>query len=51
MALGVTYEQIDDYLEGADGVPDDAVTRIEHLFRTSRHKRAMPASPLDTWWR
>ena len=51
VALGVTYEQIDDYLEGADGVPDDAVTRIEHLFRTSRHKRAMPASPLDTWWR
>ena len=51
VALGVTYEQIDDYLEGSDGVPDDAVARIEHLFRTSRHKRAMPASPLDTWWR
>lgn len=50
-ALGVTYEQIDDYLEGCDGVPPEAAARIEQLFRNSRHKRAMPASPLDTWWR
>ena len=47
----MTYEQIDDYLEGADGVPADATAQIEQLFRNSRHKRAMPASPLDSWWR
>lgn len=50
-ALGVSYEQIDDYLEGRDGLPDDAAARIEQLFIGSRHKRAVPASPLDQWWR
>lgn len=50
-ALGVAYGQIDDYLEGRDGVPVEAAARIEQLFLGSRHKRAMPASPQDTWWR
>ncbi|QGW24059.1 NAD synthetase [Dietzia sp. DQ12-45-1b] len=50
-ALGVTYEQIDDYLEGRDGVSAEAVDRIEQLFLATRHKRAVPATPLDTWWR
>ncbi|QDQ98135.1 ammonia-dependent NAD(+) synthetase [Tomitella fengzijianii] len=49
-ALGVTYRAIDDYLEGR-AVDDAAAARIEHLYTISRHKRAMPASPLDTWWR
>ncbi|WP_182357833.1 ammonia-dependent NAD(+) synthetase [Tomitella gaofuii] len=49
-ALGVAYRDIDDYLEGRP-VDDDAAARIEHLYTISRHKRAMPASPLDTWWR
>lgn len=51
VALGVTYVQIDDYLEGRDGVPADAADRIESLFLASRHKRTVPATPLDTWWR
>ncbi|MET3859334.1 NAD+ synthase [Dietzia sp. 2505] len=51
VALGVTYEQIDDYLEGRDGVPSEAAARIEQLFLATRHKRAVPATPLDTWWR
>ena len=50
-ALGVTYAQIDDYLEGRDGVPAEAAERIERLFLASRHKRAVPATPADTWWR
>lgn len=50
-ALGVTYEQIDDYLEGRDGVPADASARIEKLFLATRHKRTTPAAPQDTWWR
>lgn len=49
--LGVTYAQIDDYLEGRDGVPPAASARIEQLFVGSRHKRTVPATPLDTWWR
>lgn len=51
VALGVTYAQIDDYLEGRDGVPPEAASRIERLFLGSRHKRAMPATPRDRWWR
>lgn len=49
-ALGVTYAQIDDYLEGCE-VTTEVAGRIEHLHRISRHKRTMPASPCDTWWR
>ena len=49
-ALGVTYAHIDDYLEGKD-VPKAAAERIEHLWRVSRHKRATPPRPADSWWR
>ena len=49
-ALGVTYAQIDAYLEGGD-VPDDAATTIESWYVRTRHKRTMPVTPSDTWWR
>jgi len=49
VALGVTYTQIDDYLEGR-AVPAEAASVIERWFTVTRHKRAMPVSPLDTWW-
>lgn len=49
-ALGVSYRHIDDYLEGRD-VPTDASKRIEQLYLGSRHKRALPVQPDDTWWR
>lgn len=50
VALGVSYAEIDAYLEQRE-VPAEAAERIEHLHRISRHKRTMPASPFDTWWR
>ena len=50
VALGLTYHQIDDYLEGADVEPAVA-ERIESVFLATRHKRALPVTPLDTWWR
>lgn len=50
VALGVTYQDIDDYLEG-HVVPDAAAERIEQLYRGSRHKRRLPVTPADTWWR
>ncbi|MBC2681023.1 ammonia-dependent NAD(+) synthetase [Corynebacterium anserum] len=49
-ALGVTYASIDAYLEGREVPPADA-ERIEHLWRISRHKRALPVSLRDQWWR
>ncbi|MGY1551189.1 ammonia-dependent NAD(+) synthetase [Microbacterium sp. A588] len=48
--LGLTYEQIDDYLEGK---PVDAATAalVEAKYLGSRHKRHLPVTPDDTWWR
>ena len=50
VALGVRYADIDDYLEGADVTPEVAA-RIESTFLATRHKRALPVSPHDGWWR
>jgi NAD+ synthase len=50
VALGLTYAQIDDYLEGADVAPEIA-ERLESIFRQTRHKRSVPVTPLDDWWR
>lgn len=49
-ALGVTYASINAYLEGRE-VPTKDAERIEHLWRVSRHKRALPVDPRDQWWR
>lgn len=43
-AYGVTYAQIDDYLEGED-VDSDAVAVIERQFSATAHKRALPPGP------
>ncbi|MEZ2122760.1 MULTISPECIES: ammonia-dependent NAD(+) synthetase [unclassified Corynebacterium] len=51
-ALGITYRQIDDYIENTTvDVPDAAVQRLEHLWRIGLHKRALPVTPHDDWWR
>lgn len=47
--LGISYEAIDDFLEGKD-LPDDAATRLEARFSTTMHKRLPPVAPSDTWW-
>lgn len=48
-ALGLTYDDIDDYLEGKP-VTDDTAFSIEDKYRRSHHKRVMPVTPADTWW-
>lgn len=48
--LGLTYEQIDDYLEGRD-VPEEAAQSIERRYLLTRHKRTVPVSISDSWWR
>lgn len=48
-SLGVSYAEIDDFLEGLD-VPA-AVTRIlTEKFSVSEHKRRTPPGPDDGWW-
>lgn len=49
-ALGVSYHDIDDYLEGKD-VSDEAAEKIEAWFIKTRHKRHLPVSPVDSWWK
>lgn len=43
-AFGVSYEQIDDFLEGRDVAPD-AFDIIVATWRRSAHKRALPIAP------
>lgn len=49
-SLGVSYRHIDDYLEGKS-VPDAVAEAIEAKYLSSRHKRHLPVSPDDHWWR
>lgn len=41
---GVTYDEIDDYLEGRVVAPT-AVETIEEAYRATAHKRKLPAAP------
>ncbi|BDM72136.1 NH(3)-dependent NAD(+) synthetase [Streptomyces nigrescens] len=43
-ALGVTYDQIDDFLEG-NPVPTPAFEAIARRYRLTAHKRALPVAP------
>ncbi len=46
VALGVSYDDIDDYLEGKQ-VSDEARETIESWHRRTAHKRALPVTPDD----
>ena len=48
--LGITYDQIDDYLEGRE-VPEGVAETIEQKFLRTRHKRTVPVTIFDTWWK
>jgi NAD+ synthase len=50
VALGVTYEQIDDYLEGKE-VEVKTMEIIENRYVATEHKRQQPANRFDTWWK
>jgi NAD+ synthase len=48
--LGLRYEDIDDYLEGKP-VEDAVAHAIENRYLATEHKRRVPVSPFDDWWR
>jgi len=48
--LRISYKVIDDYLERNE-VPSEVAQRIEHRYRTTEHKRQVPTTPFDTWWK
>lgn len=48
--LGITYDQIDDYLEGRD-IDQESAELIEQKYLRTRHKRTVPVTIFDTWWK
>lgn len=50
VALGVSYEAIDDYLEGKTVDAKDAEV-IESWYLKTRHKRLGPITVFDQWWK
>ena len=44
------YDELDDYLEGKT-VDRDIAEKIEKRYLISQHKREMPASLFDEWWK
>lgn len=50
VALGVTYQQIDDYLEGKE-IADSAAEKIENWYLKTQHKRHLPINVYDNFWK
>jgi len=48
--LGISYDELDDYLEGKQ-VPTEIAEKIEKRYLTTMHKRNLPASMFDEWWK
>ena len=49
VALGVTYEEIDDYLEGKT-ISLEAQATIENWWYKGQHKRHLPITVFDDFW-
>lgn len=49
-ALGVSYDNIDDYLEG-NAIDAGAAATIENWYRKTEHKRRPPVTVFDDFWR
>lgn len=49
-SLGLTYQQIDDYLEGRE-VDEATAATLESRYLATRHKREAPVTPADAWWK
>lgn len=50
VALGVSYEMIDDYLEGKT-IDSQAQTTIENWWKKTEHKRHLPITIFDDFWK
>ncbi|MGH2495065.1 MAG: ammonia-dependent NAD(+) synthetase [Ktedonobacteraceae bacterium] len=48
--LSISYKMIDAYLEGKE-IPSEIAQRIEHRYSITEHKRNVPVSPFDAWWK
>ncbi|MCG7334618.1 ammonia-dependent NAD(+) synthetase [Sporosarcina sp. ACRSM] len=48
--LGIAYDDLDQYLQGNQVKPDIKLI-IENRFEVTKHKRELPVTPFDTWWK
>jgi NAD+ synthase len=48
--LGITYNELDDYLEGKE-VRAEIAEKIEKRYVMTEHKRQLPVSMFDNWWK
>ena len=48
--LGLSYELVDDYLEGRE-IDDVHAEALEARFLRTRHKRTTPVTIHDSWWK
>lgn len=48
--LGMEYSQLDDYLVGNE-VEAAAKAAIEKRYTMTQHKRELPVTPFDQWWK
>jgi len=48
--LGISYDDIDDYLEGRE-IDEAVAERLEAQYLRTRHKRTTPVTIFDDWWR
>jgi len=48
--LGMEYSQLDQYLVGNEVDPAEK-EKIEQRYRMTQHKRELPVTPFDQWWK
>jgi NAD+ synthase len=48
--LGITYDELDDYLEGKS-VSKEVAEKVEQRYLMTEHKRQLPATMFDEWWK
>ncbi|MBM6618325.1 ammonia-dependent NAD(+) synthetase [Bacillus suaedaesalsae] len=48
--LGMSYEEIDDYLEGKT-ISVESQAKLENRYLMTEHKRQLPATMFDDWWK
>jgi NAD+ synthase len=48
-SLGMTYEQIDDYLQGKR-IDTEVQQKLEQRYRVTEHKRQLPVTPYCDWY-
>lgn len=49
-SLGMSYSEIDTYLTGGR-VSEATTANLERRYRATEHKRRLPVTPDDAWWR